>query len=325
MKLGQLAEIRAPVRGYLDVLVDLRGVTEFDPCALLYLVAQVDRLRRTHGIRINGTYPHALAARKALQDARFDDFLSQGQQMADPKNDEPRLQISYGSATKRLSPRDWLALHAFLKLHGNLTKDEADALYNALGECVENVRQHAFQSNTGRRWYALALRPTREKPGRVVVLDLGVGIARTIRRTAVDKVLGWMIASFGSMLTALAEWRRTTAPDGNESDEEEKELEDAAWLARRFATDEWFCVYLATLGLRTQTPGKGRGTGLFGLREAVLSMQRGALHVLSGSAAITWSHGTGDPRRSVLPYLEGTAVCLDVGTRAKKGTEHAAA
>jgi hypothetical protein len=200
-------------------------------------------------------------------------------------------------------------------VHGELSAEETDALYQALGECIENVHQHAFkQGRSGRRWYALALRPTENRPGRVVVLDLGVGIARTIRRTTMDRLLGWFTGQFGR---SILDWLKLTG-------REDEDFDAIGWMMRRFATDDWFCVYLATLGLRTETAKEGRGTGLLGLRDAVVTMQRGAFHVLSGTAAVTWTKGA-EPRRVLLPHLRGTAVCLDVGAVAVEEMDNAVA
>ena len=137
-------------------------------------------------------------------------------------------------------------------------------------------------------------------------MDLGVGIPRTIRKnerpTACRSMLGPI---FGAIRAAL----QFTAEPAEGTDEDDAYFLE---LLRRIENDDWTCIVLATQGLRTQTAQSGRGTGLAGLRQTVLDQRRGALHVLSGEAAVTWSQGTVS-EATVYPSLPGTVVCLELG------------
>jgi hypothetical protein len=95
-------------------------------------------------------------------------------------------------------------------------------------------------------------------------------------------------------------------------------LDDDGLLLAAEAFD-WFCVHLATLGKRTETGEAKRGKGLSELRKAVLQHARGALrlHVLSGSAVVTWTHGS-EPPITNLRHLRGTIVCLELGAAEEK-------
>jgi hypothetical protein len=212
------------------------------------------------------------------------------------KSPDPVLEITKGETSKKIDPKNtWNKLHAFLK--AQLDPDQADAVYNALGECIENVKQHAFERPG--LWYALAIRPDKDSPARAIVLDLGRGIASSVRKPRFESVMNRVAAA---VIAAL----KQVTPDSELSEAEAREM------ITRLRSDDWMCVYLASLGLRTEVAEKKRGTGLVGLRASVLELETpGALHVLSGSATVTWRRGAGDPPAKVLPRLRGTMVCLE--------------
>ena len=279
--------------------MDMLAVKEIDPCALLYVVAQVDRIGTGLHWRVHGNFPVSPAAQKVLHDARFDEVFHA--RRIKRARGPASLKLSFKPVTRKLNPEDWMPLHDFLRVNGHLTDDETDEVYNAFGECVENVRQHAYPNTKGGKWYALAMRPSSTKPARAVVIDLGMGIARTIRRTRTDLMLQWMRNVFSEAIKAAVRVFGESADD--------------TALARavdRLGRDDWTCLFFATQGLRTRSSDKQRDTGLNGLRQAVLKMHRGALHVLSGEAAITWRGGV-DPSHGSLPYFYGTTVCLEFG------------
>lgn len=280
--------------------MDMWAVNEIDPCALLYVVAQVDRIARSLHWRVRGNLPASPGALKVLHDARFDDVFHTTR----TKKKVPgpaSLQISFKPVGRRLNPEDWLPLHDFLKENGRLTEEETEEVYNAFGECVENVRQHAYPNTRAGSWYALAIKPFANKPARAVVIDLGAGIARTIRRTRTDIILQWMRSIMSSTI------RAALLVFGEDTDDN-----FLAQAVDRLGRDDYTCLFFATQGLRTRSSEKQRGTGLNGLREAVSRMGRGALHVLSGESSVTWPGGMG-PLQGRLPFLHGTAVCLEFG------------
>jgi hypothetical protein len=238
-------------------------------------------------------------ARKVFQDVQFHKFVKTFRRPKALRASPPCLKILLKPVSSKLNPTDWLPLHEFLRINGGLTDNEADELYNAFGECVENVRQHAYGQKADRgKWYALAIRPSEGRPARAVIIDTGLGIAKTVRRTPVDLALQFMRALTGKMLQIAY------------SDSKEETGALAVW--DQLAHDDWACLYFATLGLRTESTAKQRGTGLSGLRQAVREMRRGALHVLSGKASITW-RSSDNPEREYLIPLEGTTVCLEFG------------
>ncbi len=302
----ETVKIPSPRRPALRLFVNLAEVTSIDPCALLYLVAQTDRLSETGRVRVSGSYPRAPLALQMFADAGFHKYmrskLPQMRGLRGRRSKTVQVEISSGSARRKLNPADWTKLHKFLSDTGSLGEDQTEAVYQAFGECIENVVQHAFGRPTAGKWYALAIRPRDDLPARAVVLDLGVGIAGSVRKPRWERTLNAVARALEPALK-FAE-QALGKPDDFES----------KFLARLRA-DDWFCVYMATLGLRTQAKDKERGTGLIGLRDAMLDVRSGALHVHSGTAAVTWRYGT-EPQPNLLPTLRGTIVCIefDAGT-----------
>lgn len=306
------------VRGgrVVKIFVDLRGVTSLEACALVYLAALVDDVGRHRGLKVRGNWPNAPLALKAMLDAKFHEFMG----MRLPKQTRrwgrqapPTLHLMRGRSAAQLDPRYWGQLPRYLRTHGALSEEDADDFYNAFGECVENVQHHAYGKGSG-VWYGVAIRPSPAMPARAVVLDLGVGIPRTIRRTPEDRLRSRFAIIIGAVRAALAFINLVNADDDDDADEVDS-------LLARAESDDWMCILLATLGLRTQTSEAGRGTGLRWLRETVLERQQGALHVLSGESGVTWRYGE-PPRPDKLTPLLGTIVCLEIGQDERPGDDN---
>lgn len=282
----------------LGVLVRMTEVTGLDACALAYLFALHDVLRAIPGIAISGRYPRHAAARQALADAGFDEHFASRRFRVRRR---PSLKLRLGSANASFSVEEWRPLLRFLGSQPGVTQQDRDALYHAFGECVENVLQHAYEDDSEGRWYALAIKPTGEKPARAVIMDLGVGIPNTIRRDVAEEIRrksAWVYAAWLKLVQDLL---------GLEND-------DAALEAgRRLAYDDWLCIFLASQGLRTQSADAKRGTGLNWLRHEVQHGEHRALHLLSGKAAVTW-RGQRQPEPQHLPGIMGTIVCLEIGS-----------
>lgn len=301
-QLEELDRIVAKSRhGRLRLIVDLSKVIYLDPCALLYVAAQFDTLG-VRRCRVGGNYPIHEPARRALRDARFERFMGSPERLGVSPSADQNIELHRGNRALGVRPRDWAPLHRFIKEHGSLTDEEAEVFYAAFGECMENVVQHAYKGRARGRWYALATRST-DQPARAVVLDLGVGIARSIRRKSGD-VLRMFAGHIAKSVRAAMKRAGFDLEDDQDVDEFLHVLESF----------DWFCVHLATMGKRTETGEAKRGKGLSDLRRAVLEHQRGALrlHVLSGHATVTWARGS-EPPVTNLRHLRGTIVCLELG------------
>jgi len=290
--------IPKPLAPPLRLFVDMSSVESLDPSAALYLVAQSNRLSETGKVNVRGNFPRARQAFQLLGDVGFHKVMRTRSATPPRRSPDPVMEILKGSTIGKLDPETtWKKLHAFLK--AQLSGDQADAVYNALGECIENVKQHAFAARHHGAWYALAIKPDEASPARAIVLDIGQGISASVRKPRFETMMQKVVAAIISAV-------KLAFPD------EELTEKEAQELLAKIRSDDWTCVYLASLGLRTQVPEKKRGTGLVGLRASILELDSpGALHVLSGSAAVTWRRAGPDPKQEILPPLRGTMVCLE--------------
>jgi hypothetical protein len=276
----------------VSIYVDIADVQYFDPCALLLLCAHVSQLANMKLVRVAGNTPLYPVARQAVRAARFVEFLKRyDRYLRHVHGDQHNyIAITTAQAGVPLDTAMWITLHEFLVARG-LGGEDAEAAYMAIGECVENVKQHAFDPGSEQRWFAMALPETPYHPACAVVADLGVGIPATVR-------------AFPQLAAAAESIREAQVVLGITCPEDEE------FLARMQASDYW-CVYYASLGLKTQTGNPERGNGLSGLVKGVRETGRGAVHVSSGMATVTW-RGSDEPEPCALPMLRGTVVCLEL-------------
>jgi ABC-type transporter Mla MlaB component len=286
-------------RELLHVHIDLSDVTEIDACALLYLVALVDDLSR-RGIRVRGNYPKSKVARAVFVEAEFDQYMK-GSVQSKPSS-SPHLRITKKSGEAYLEPSDWTSLFEFLGSSGSLSMPQRDTVYQAFGECIENVRQHAFAKGSSGNWYALAIRHSSNTSARAVVLDLGRGIPKTVRRSVVDGMRKGLAAVFES----YQQWFSINGETLDAAD-----LHDFSMI-RELIGNDVSCLNMATLGMLRRADGcEGRGTGLTDLRKAVQTECPGSLHVYSGTGAISCDNRVICDMQ-VIPRMRGTMVCVEL-------------
>lgn|GEM_PF-4744545 len=271
------------------VYVRLDELQYVDASSLLYIVAQVDRLSAL-GYQVLGNYPKRNPARWMFNEADFRGHM-QGRAGVGVTGGN-RLKITRKSSGDQLNPEDWLALHQFLATRGDITEDQQEALYQAFGECVENVRQHAFVGRAPGMWYAVAVSPHPSGPCQAAVVDLGVGVPGSVRKTNTDRVKDAYAEGLAFVARILG-------------------VEELGKLADRLR-DDWTCLFLACHGKRTRTADEERGTGLSGLREVVSDPASvSTLRVMSGNASVAWAR-TAEPKPNRWPRLRGTIVCLEL-------------
>ncbi len=293
----QFADVR-PRRAHervLKVMVSMDRVVTLDPCAVLNLVAHADRIAKMNRVRIRGNSPPPhTQAYQVLREARFHEYMKEAYKRRPPSLPSS-LAIRSGDSRRKLDPTSWLPLFSFLKDNAGLSDSQVEVIYTAFGEAIENVRQHAYRTGVFRNWYALALHPE-EGPSRAVIVDLGVGIPASVRRTRLDRYFSAVAGAIRSVLNAL----------GLIEDVIDEGVFD------RLRGSDTFCVVLATTGERTETAEPQRGTGLNTLRRTVVDSSVGRLHVLSDRAGVTWNHGSDQPEYQAFSPLLGTTLCLEL-------------
>jgi hypothetical protein len=260
------------------VEIDMRLVTSFDAPALLAMVAFGERICALANVLVRSRQPQNEGASEILRDSRFHEFIA-GKKGTSTFSGCVALARESSSAV--LNPALWGEMQSFLQTY--VSDDALEAVYTALGECTENVGQHAFTGPAREHghWYAVALKPTSGRPGCVAILDLGIGIPRSLRRARArdrdfrEKVLRMKDALFS----------------------------DAS------------CIELAARGTRTSTGESHRGKGIDGLRQQVEQADDLTLHVISHEGRVTCDGAS--LTKSGIRRFPGTIVCLELKPNVK--------
>lgn len=271
--------IRIPPPPKRNLFVDLRQVTSFDAPALLLLCAYLREVDWHRGY-VSGAYPHSPKARSALQAAGFGRWLHRLPPLRPSKR---TLELRDGNAYERITPDAAAAIQTFIEArHQALGVREIDKVYDAVFECIDNVRTHAYPAEatrprTARRWLAVGWYDEDRMCSSVAILDRGVGIMATLRPKLSED-------AWGAVLEKIHFY------------------EGSDYLE------------MASRGSRTHSRESHHGKGLSTLRKFVVEAPGRRLHVLSSRAAITWSDEFAErPLASDgLAQFGGTIICLEL-------------
>lgn len=173
------------------LLICLKEVASLDAGALLYLCSRVHELSRFPFVKVCGTWPTEEQPLRVLRDADFAGFLRD--RSAPPKflHNIPQsrsVKLAQGTTkgNRQVNPEIAKSIRSFLQSrHPGLTQEEDDAIGLAVVECLENVRVHAYDDRATARksgWYVVGLWDEAALTSSVAILDLGKGIAATIKR-----------------------------------------------------------------------------------------------------------------------------------------------
>lgn len=171
-------QLKRPTR----VVLQLDDVTSLDAAALLFLVSRIRFYGSRPHIRFMGTYPKSDRALRTLRDANFGDFMSG--RMRDLPSRDPTLRLAQGAAGAKVKPEIGAEMRTFLQQRNPaLSIIETDTVSLAVGECLENVRLHAYESGGTRRegWYVVGEFNAQTSTSAVAILDMGVGIQATLK------------------------------------------------------------------------------------------------------------------------------------------------
>lgn len=181
----ELDRVEVPPLRRTRVMIDLAKVDVLEPAALLFLCSRIADLGDRPFVDVTGTYPPKDSqALRMLRDAKFDSFLK-GAPIPTIHAARTLSLIDGTTAGHRtVSPQTAAAIHTFLHgLHPKLTIEELDALALAVTECLENVRVHAYRTKEERRkgWFVVGRYDELRATSSVAILDMGIGIAATVR------------------------------------------------------------------------------------------------------------------------------------------------
>jgi len=162
------------------IKIDLSKVTEMSADSLLYLLALFDRLNKSRKMyHVEGNIPkHKTAADKFRHSGFLKYVTANGVQSHTSKN---IVQIYGGEKIETRIVKDLVKLtHTTL----GLNKYQTMHLYEVLIEIINNTVHHAYRSkDILPKWYAYAEYNELERSVVFTVLDTGLGIPATVRRT----------------------------------------------------------------------------------------------------------------------------------------------
>ncbi|MDV3468994.1 hypothetical protein RZA67_09660 [Stenotrophomonas sp. C3(2023)] len=171
-----------------DIMVDLKVVKDISPAAALLLVAECDRWRertKAQWLRAFDVSYWTPSVRRRLKEMGFFEVLNSRNIPEDPVLAGEDRYVSF--LTGRRNPGAPAAeLRKGIEALGPTVADR-EALYEGLVEAMTNVTQHAYRTRRGdsgpeRWWISASVNPER-RTMTVMVVDHGVGIAKTLPRS----------------------------------------------------------------------------------------------------------------------------------------------
>ncbi|MBH1510729.1 hypothetical protein I5U09_02355 [Stenotrophomonas maltophilia] len=171
--------------------IEMKGVRDISPAAALLLVAECDRWREStlsKWLRAESVSEWEPSVRRRLKEMGFFTVLNTRSPPDDPfVPGEDRYVPFLTGARNPGGPA--VRLQEEIEALGPVVADP-DALYEGLVEAMTNVAQHAYSSRNGgefgpKRWWISASVNASRHSMTVMVVDHGVGIAKTLPRSKV--------------------------------------------------------------------------------------------------------------------------------------------
>jgi len=193
-------------------MIDLKALREISPAAALLMVAECDRWRektRHKWLRAVDANEWVPSVRRRLKEMGFFEVLrTRNVPDGDIVPGEDRY-VPFLTGSRNVGPPA-VALQKSIEDLGPALVD-GPALYDGLVEAMTNVKQHAYRAPDGsdtQRWWISASVNTSQNRMTVLVVDHGVGIARTIARDGkwelLRRALGPIVLKDDAKLLAAA-------------------------------------------------------------------------------------------------------------------------
>lgn len=205
-------------------LLDFRETKAISSAAILYLVAEIDRCRKVAGVTmLSGTYPRDRRLHRQMRDSGFFDALGVRAEIDAAPKIFPLEYIKVRSGTQadgRLAVELRTAL--FGPHEQDVPKDKRGSFFRGLTEAMTNVSQHAYPDDWDvgaikvikKGWWMLGHINKLRKELKIMIVDQGIGIPRSLPRTHRDVLPSLLAAlkletSDGAMIHAAMEVGRS--------------------------------------------------------------------------------------------------------------------
>jgi anti-anti-sigma regulatory factor len=205
-------------------VLDFSNTKLISSAAILLLVAEIDRCRRIAGVRmLSGTYPTDRRLHRQMRDSGFFDALGVKASLDTVPKVFPLEYIKVQSGTQadgRLAVELRRAL--FGPHEEQLARDKKGSFFRGLTEAMTNVAQHAYPDDfhvgaikvIKKGWWMLGHINKLRKELKIMIVDQGIGIPRSLPRTHKD-IIATLLATLnldmsdGAMIKAAMEVGRS--------------------------------------------------------------------------------------------------------------------
>lgn len=199
-----LLTLSSDIKRYVNrrpVLLDFRNTKRLDPTGVLYLTAELDRLRRHGGTAysVEMLRPKDEIADQVLQQVGLAQLCGEPVPKSTDHFDESVKHWRYATG-ERMNDAPG---RAFERLEGRLSDELQDGMWKGVSEAIVNSVAHAyleprndgFPCNDGVRWWMFS--QVRDGTLTVAVCDLGIGIPRSLPIKWEAGPLSQILAKFG--------------------------------------------------------------------------------------------------------------------------------
>ncbi len=166
-----------------SVRFEMSRITHVTVDALMYLLTFIKNLSTNtrHAVELNGNLPKDLESRQIVVSSGFLKYLRSS--VVSEYSDE-NVHIVPGEETDPVIIKN---ICDFVQKKFNVTYLKTKTLYNTLGEIIGNATEHAYDD--GAKWNKwLLFSKYKDDRIRIVVLDTGFGIIKTISKRIGDKI-----------------------------------------------------------------------------------------------------------------------------------------
>lgn len=262
------------------IALDFRATKKISAAAMLYLVAEIYRcLNLTSRHLLTGTYPLDKVLHRQMQDCGFFELLKVKNKLP---NSPKTFPLEYIKVMSGVGADGMLADELQRMLLGSNMESKAyGAFYRSISEAMTNVAQHADPikpeatkyTRMPKRWWMLGHVNKLRKELKVMIVDQGIGIPRSLPMRYPSEFIKSIISKLGFL----------EPTDG--------EMIEAAMQIGR-----------------TKTYRPHQGLGLNDLKRFIDTARAGSLRILSNRGEYTYTYSSGATVAAHTASIKGTLI-----------------
>ncbi len=193
------------------VFIEMEHLKEITPEVALLLLAEMDYCRQiVRDKNINGDRPSNQLCSSILGEIGYYEFF--GWSKPEPDPERHYLKAARGNSTIGESADKLIRVFEHQIV---LERHTRSRLYEALVECMQNVRHHAYggrlrNSPCSGQWWMMGFSATKTREISVCFVDMGLGIPTTLRQRLSDKIKNAFVSENDLIQQAVTEGRSRT-------------------------------------------------------------------------------------------------------------------